>query len=153
MIEPTQILDSQNLSYQMRSIGQFKDFAHAASMMGLQTRQVLKTLIIEGHSKKVYCCMIGGNQKLHMKKLKRVIDEFDVHMCPLEKITDVTGYRVGSIPPFGMLTRLPTYIEHSLASVGTVAVGAGTQGREILLNIADLKQATQGTYASIVKGT
>ena len=150
-LDPIKLLEINNIEHSVRTIGDFKDLAHAASRLNLKTRQVLKTMIVEGASGKHYCCLIGGDQKLHMNRLKRVLDEFDVHLCPHNKIFDVTGFHVGAIPPFGMVQQLPTYIDRSLAAAGTVAVGAGRKGTEILLNIADLKQMTKGEYVDIVK--
>lgn len=59
------------------------------------------------------------------------------------------GYKIGSIPPFGLLKKLPVFIDTDARSHKEVGVGAGKWGVEIFLSPKNLLKASGGKFASL----
>ncbi len=117
--------------------------------LGAPLHLILKTLIFQGASGKVYLCLVGGDQKLDTAKLCKVCAERNVGMALPGTVLEATGYRIGAIPPFGLRTALPVFIDSSLAGEGRLLVGSGRWGRDIVISGEDLGRATRATFAEI----
>jgi Cys-tRNA(Pro)/Cys-tRNA(Cys) deacylase len=63
-------------------------------------------------------------------------------MAPASRIIEVSGYEIGSIPPFSWQPPgFRTFVDSTLLMEPVLAVGAGKWGEEILLTPADLVRA------------
>lgn len=146
-------LEEKQIPFEVREFPESteKSLENIAKILSLRPIQVVKTLIVKGKSGKFYICLIGGNQELHHKKLKKETNEKDIMMAPIDEIYMQTGYHVGAIPPFGLKNKLDTYIEESLKSEEILSVGTGKWGFEILLTTDDLQKATEGKFVKIIK--
>ncbi|MHA2294878.1 MAG: aminoacyl-tRNA deacylase [Candidatus Hodarchaeales archaeon] len=121
--------------------------------LGIQLNMVVKTLIFKGKSGTFYNCLIGGDGKIHYKKLKKLTEEKNIRMATPNEILAITGYKVGAIPPFALKNGIKTFIEITLNNEDILLVGAGKFGFEIVLTPEDLKKATDGEFVDIVKST
>jgi Cys-tRNA(Pro)/Cys-tRNA(Cys) deacylase len=78
--------------------------------------------------------MLGGDQNAISGLLKKVLGSRNIALAKPEIVKEVTGYVIGSIPPFhwqpeGFLTLL----EESSMDEPVLGVGAGQWGNEILI--------------------
>ena len=86
------------------------------------------------------------------------------HRVDLEKLSKVTGKRpalatetefktlfpdcaVGTMPPFGRLYGLPTYVDASLTEAGQIVFEAGTHSDAIKMSYADYARLAEPTAA------
>ncbi|MFC2143858.1 aminoacyl-tRNA deacylase [Candidatus Aenigmatarchaeota archaeon] len=122
-----------------------------AKVLGVKPEIVVKTLIMKGHSGKLYLCLIGGESKLHYKKFKKIIEEEDMTMASPSEIHEQTGYEIGAIPPFALKNRIDVYIDDSLRENDELYVGAGRFGYEIMISPDNLQKATDGKFVDIIK--
>lgn len=107
------------------------------------SRQVIKSLIFETSSGEAILVLVGGDQNVISGCLKKVVGDRNIKMASRERIRDVSGYEVGSIPPFcWQPPGFRTFIDASLLSEPLLAVGSGSWGNEILLKPAYLVQAS-----------
>ncbi len=73
-------------------------------------------------------------------------------MASPEKVLEVTGYRIGSIPPFCWQPEgFRTIIEASLLEEEILGVGAGEWGNEILITPEQLVKASKAVPFDIVQ--
>jgi Cys-tRNA(Pro)/Cys-tRNA(Cys) deacylase len=71
-------------------------------------------------------------------------------MAAPEVVIEVTGYAVGSIPPFHWQPEgFRTVLDESLARLEVLGVGAGQWGEEIIITPHDLVQATHAIVANV----
>lgn len=150
-LDSIRFLRQTNIKYDVKDIASFSNLEEAAKLLKLNVVQVIKTLIVKGKSGKFYICLIGGNHQLHTKKIKRLLDEDDIKLAPIDEILEQTGFNVGAVPPFALKQKFVTLIEESLKEYEVLAVGAGKKGVEILLSPDNLILATEGKFESIVK--
>jgi asparaginyl-tRNA synthetase len=113
-------------------------------------RQVVKSLMFETGSDEIILVLVGGDQNVISGSLKKVVGDRNVRMASRDRIHDVTGYQVGSIPPFSWQPPdFRTIIDTSLLDEPLLAVGSGTWGHEILLTPADLVRASSAKSANL----
>jgi Cys-tRNA(Pro)/Cys-tRNA(Cys) deacylase len=122
-----------------------------AKVLGVKPGVVIKTLIMKGHSGKLYLCLIGGESKLHYKKFKKIVGEDDIVMATPSEIHEHTGYEIGAIPPFALKNSIDVYIDDSLKKNNELYVGAGRFGYDIILSPDNLQKATDGKFVDITK--
>ena len=145
-------LDEHNIPYQIRTFpaDTEKGAANVAHALGYQARQMVKTLIMQTGEGEMAMVLIGGDQKAISGHLKKAIGSRNIRMASFEAIEEVTGYKVGSIPPFGWQPEeFRSFIEASLLTEEVLGVGAGVWGNEIMITPADLVRASRATVVNL----
>lgn len=146
-------LDERAIPYELRSFSQSteKGAANVARALGFSERQMVKTLLFETDNGEVALIMVGGDQNVVSGHLKKILGSRNISMCSRERVKTITGYEVGSIPPFHWQPpRFRSFIDASLMQETVLGVGTGLWGEEILIQPKDLVQAS---HASIVNLT
>ncbi len=95
-------LDAQNIPYQplIFSTTTEKGAANVARALGYLERQMVKTLIFKTKQGEYALVMVGGNQSAISGHLKKAIGSRNIKLATPEAVKKITGYQIGSIPPF-----------------------------------------------------
>jgi Cys-tRNA(Pro)/Cys-tRNA(Cys) deacylase len=62
-------------------------------------------------------------------------------MATEEEVLEVTGYRVGTVSPFGMKNQPKVLIDASVLQEEEVSIGSGVRDTAIILKSTDLRRA------------
>ena len=62
-------------------------------------------------------------------------------MATEDEVLDVTGYRVGTVSPFGLPRQLKVLIDASVLREEEISIGSGVRNMAIILKSADLRNA------------
>jgi Cys-tRNA(Pro)/Cys-tRNA(Cys) deacylase len=146
-------LDKRRIPYQPLSFpaSTEKGAANVARALGFRERQMVKTLIFETDKGERALVMLGGDQNAISGQLKRALGSRNIRLADPETVIAVTGYRIGSIPPFHWQPEgFRSFIDESLMSEEVLGVGAGQWGEEIIITPANLVIASD---AQVVKLT
>jgi Cys-tRNA(Pro)/Cys-tRNA(Cys) deacylase len=112
---------------------------------------MVKTLIFETGAGDSVLVMVGGDQSVKSGLLKKAVGSRDVRMVSPERIKVVTGYEVGSIPPFHWQPEgFRSLLEVSLLAETELGVGAGKWGHEIIISPENLIRAARADVVSLV---
>jgi Cys-tRNA(Pro)/Cys-tRNA(Cys) deacylase len=104
---------------------------------------MVKTLIFETGQREACLIMLGGDQSAVSSNLKQAVGSRDIHLAAPEVVEHVTGYVIGSIPPFSWQPEgFRSLIDASLLQEKVLGVGTGQWGEEILLAPLDLVRAS-----------
>jgi Cys-tRNA(Pro)/Cys-tRNA(Cys) deacylase len=101
--------------------------------------QVVKTLLVQGASKKYYLALCPGDRQVNLKALARALNEKVVEMATREDVPKVTGYFIGGVSPLGTHRPLPVVMEASILAMPEIAVSAGQWGCQAVLRPSDLR--------------
>lgn len=145
-------LDTKQIPYTALSFPTTTDkgAANVAQALGYRERQMVKTLIFVTAKEEYVLVMVGGDQKAISGHLKKAIGSKNIKMASFEAIKNVTGYEVGSIPPFHWQpTGFRSFLEASLLAEEILGVGAGVWGHEIMITPSNLIQAKQATIVNL----
>lgn len=132
-----------------------KGAANVAQALGMAERQAIKTLIFEVvETEERLLVMVGGDQNIKSGLLKKAVGSRNIRMADPEAVLQLTGYRIGSIPPFGWQPPgFRVFLEAALMDEPELGVGAGVWGQEIMLTPQHLVQASGAQVVPLCETT
>jgi prolyl-tRNA editing enzyme YbaK/EbsC (Cys-tRNA(Pro) deacylase) len=65
-------------------------------------------------------------------------------MATEEEVLEITGYRVGTVSPFGLKNQIRVLIDASVLEEEEISTGSGVRNVAIILKSADLRRALGG---------
>ena len=129
-----------------------KGAANVAQALGYNESQMVKTLVFESGTGEQVLVMLGGDKNAVSGNLKRAIGSRDIKLAAPGKVIEVTGYAIGSIPPFHWQPPgFRTFIDACLMDEDVLGVGAGQWGQEIMIAPNDLAGVTGATVVNLSK--
>ena len=151
----TTMLDRAKISYRTHSYAHDSRAdsygAEAASQLGLDPRQIFKTLIAAVDSSLV-CAVVPVAARLDLKALAAAVGGRKAELAEPAKAQRATGYVLGGISPLGHRSRLPVVVDSSASSFERIYVSAGKRGLQLELAPADLIAVAGATTAAIATG-
>ncbi len=148
------ILDSKKVSYEMLSYesedGKI-DGLSVAHKIGVDEKNVFKTLVVQGTSKELYVFVIPVAEELDLKSAAKIAGEKKVEMIPVKDILKHTGYIRGGCSPIGLRRPYKTFIHESAKDLDFMIVSAGKIGHQIKMNPKDLVSVVEGEFAFLIK--
>ena len=148
------ILDSKKVSYEMLSYesedGKI-DGISVAHKIGVDEKNVFKTLVAQGTSKELYVFVIPVAEELDLKSAAKIAGEKKVEMIAGKDILKYTGYIRGGCSPIGLKRDYRTFIHESAKDLDFMIVSAGKIGHQIKLNPNDLVEVVSGKFENLIK--
>ncbi|MDM0619747.1 Cys-tRNA(Pro) deacylase [Clostridium perfringens] len=148
------ILDSKKVSYEMLSYesedGKI-DGISVAHKIGVDEKNVFKTLVAQGTSKELYVFVIPVAEELDLKNAAKIAGEKKVEMIAVKDILKYTGYIRGGCSPIGLKRDYRTFIHESAKDLDFMIVSAGKIGHQIKMNPKDLLNVVEGEFAFLIK--
>ncbi|HII4449011.1 TPA: Cys-tRNA(Pro) deacylase [Clostridium perfringens] len=148
------ILDSKKVSYEMLSYesedGKI-DGISVAHKIGVDEKNVFKTLVAQGTSKELYVFVIPVAEELDLKNAAKIAGEKKVEMIAVKDIMKYTGYIRGGCSPICLKRDYRTFIHESAKGLDFMIVSAGKIGHQIKLNPNDLVEVVSGKFENLIK--
>jgi len=85
--------------------------------------------------------LVAGREQVDWRKLRRLVGRSRVRMATEEEVLEVTGYRVGTVSPFGFKNQVRVLIDESVLREEEVSLGSGVRQMAIIMKSADLRRA------------
>jgi Cys-tRNA(Pro)/Cys-tRNA(Cys) deacylase len=146
-------LEKNNIPYEAKSFSPEteKGAANVAKVLNFPERQAVKTLIFQVvDSGECVLVMLGADQNAVSGNLKKAIGARNIRMAEPEKVKEVTGFVIGSIPAFGwQSTGFRSFLEASLVSESILGTGAGQWGEEIMITPENLIKASNAIVVNL----
>jgi Ala-tRNA(Pro) deacylase len=136
------LLKAGNIPYQVLEHEAVYTSEEAARVRGTRLDQAAKALILQADGKPLLL-VVPGDRRVDTKGFKRQFAIRDLRMATREEVKQLTGLAPGSIPPFGNVIGLQTYMEELLLEKDEVVFNAGSHTRSIKMRPSDLVVATQ----------
>jgi prolyl-tRNA editing enzyme YbaK/EbsC (Cys-tRNA(Pro) deacylase) len=126
----------------------------AARAVGTTPERIIKSVLFLADGAPVLVIANG----LARVDYKRVADYLNlsrkrVKLADAEAVLAITGFAVGTVPPFGHPTRLRTLIEASVLEQPEVYGGGGAMDALLRIMPAEIVRATQAEIVSVVAPT
>jgi prolyl-tRNA editing enzyme YbaK/EbsC (Cys-tRNA(Pro) deacylase) len=107
--------------------------AEAASAVGCEVGQIVKSLVFERDGE-VVMCLCAGDHQVDTARL-------GLARADADRVREATGFSIGGIPPLGHDRELPTLVDSSLGRFETVWCAAGTPHAVFSVQTDDLLAA------------
>ena len=85
--------------------------------------------------------LVAGRSQVDWRKLRQLVKRSRVRMATDEEVLEVTGYRVGTVSPFGIKTPVKILIDDSVLQEEEISLGSGTRQMAIIMKSADVQRA------------
>jgi Cys-tRNA(Pro) deacylase len=124
--------------------------ADAASAIGCEVAQIVKSLVFLVAGKPVLALM-AGNNRLDTRKLAAQfeVSRKKVKRADADLVKSATGFSIGGVPPLGHIAELPIYMDEDLSQFKVVWAAAGTSNAVFAIEPHALEIATQAILANL----
>lgn len=107
------------------------DGVSVASKVGIDPKQVFKTLVTVGSSKTHYVFVIPVEKHLDLKRAAVVAGEKKIEMIPVKDILKITGYVKGGCSPLSMKKTFKTFVDEDAKEYSFMVFSGGKIGVQI----------------------
>jgi Cys-tRNA(Pro) deacylase len=122
----------------------------AATAIGCNVGAIVKSLLFKV-SESFVLCLISGDQRCSLNKLKKFLNKKDVSMANPEEVKKITGYTIGGVSPVGHLKKIKIYIDNNLKRFTTVFAAAGHPNCIFKIEFDQLTILTSGKILDIAE--
>ena len=122
----------------------------AATALGCNVGAIVKSLLFSAGEGFVLC-LVSGDKRCSLNKLKKIIDEKDVSMAKPDDVKKITGYTIGGVSPVGHLTKVKIFIDSNLERFTEVFAAAGHPNCVFEISFKKLTNLTSGEVKELVE--
>ena len=122
----------------------------AATALGCKIGAIVKSLLFKAGDIFVLC-LVSGDKKCSLNKLKKILNEKDVSMANPEDVKRITGYTIGGVSPIGHLNKTKIYIDENLKKFDSIFAAAGHPNAVFEIDFENLKALTLGETKEITE--
>ena len=113
-----------------------KGAANVAGVIGVRAHQAVKTLIFKTDDSEYVLIMVSADLNAISGHLKKVVGSRNVQLASPEEVIKVTGYQIGSIPPFSWQpAEFRSFLDHDLIKEEILAVKAEADRRDLQIGL------------------
>ena len=116
-------------------------FEKAASDRGQRPSQIIRTILFRVTEDEFALVLVAGPGQISWKLLRKLLGRSRITMATEEEVLAVTGYRIGTVGPFGLLKPARILVEAGLLKEEEVSIGSGMRDTAVILKTADLMKA------------
>ena len=84
--------------------------------------------------------LVAGREQVDWKKLRQYVGRSRVRMATEEEVLEVTGYRIGTVSPFGLKNEVKVLIDASVLKEEEISIGSGIRNMAIIMKSVNLRQ-------------
>ena len=122
----------------------------AANALNCEEGAIVKSLVFKAENE-FLICLISGDKRCSLNKLKKVISKKDVSMANANDVKAQTGFTIGGVSPVGHINNLIILIDKTLERFQTVYAAAGHPNSIFKINFSKLKDLTKGRIEDIIE--
>ncbi|RBQ29001.1 Cys-tRNA(Pro) deacylase [Aliarcobacter vitoriensis] len=111
----------------------------AVEKLGLDSKQVYKTLLVELSPKELVVCVLPVCNQLSLKEVATIFGAKKSSMASRDEAQKVTGYLLGGISPLGQKKLLRTVLDETVKNFSTIFISGGKRGLDIEVKPKDLE--------------
>ena len=116
-------------------------FEQAAADRGQRPGQIVRSILFNIRPEEYLMVLVAGPDQIDWGKLRQYVKRSRVRMANEEEVLEVTGYRIGTVNPFGIRKPVQVLIDASVLKEEEVSIGTGIRGTAIILKSTDLRRA------------
>lgn len=139
---------ARGLDIELRERPAANSLAEAATLLGLQPEDIVKTLVVKRADDTYLFALIPGDLAISWPKLRAVVGVNKLQLPDPERALAATGYERGTIVPIGSSTDWPVYADESIVG-RRIAMGAGAHGYSLFIDADALIASYDATVADI----
>lgn len=124
-----------------RHPGTVTSLEQAASERQQRPEQVVRSILFRLGDGEFLMALVAGPAQVSWKRLRKYLGRSRVTMASEVEVLGRTGYRIGTVSPFGLPAPMRVLIDPSVVQETEISIGSGAPGTGIILASADLRRA------------
>jgi prolyl-tRNA editing enzyme YbaK/EbsC (Cys-tRNA(Pro) deacylase) len=84
---------------------------------------------------------MAGRDQVDWKKLRGIVKRSRVRMATEEEVLEVTGYKIGTVSPFGLKNQVRVLLDASVLREEEISIGSGIRNMAIIMKSEDVHKA------------
>lgn len=113
----------------------------AARERNQKPQQVVRSILFRIGANDFIMVLVAGPAQIPWKALRKHLRQSRLTMATEDELLAVTGYRVGTVSPFGLPRQLKVLVDAGVMREEEISLGSGMPGHAIILRSADLRHA------------
>jgi len=139
-------LEKLNIPHQVfRHETPVTSFEQAASDRNQRPEQIVRSILFQIRPEEFLMVLVAGPAQVDWKKLRQLVKRSRIRMASEEEVLEVTGYRVGTVSPFGLKNPVRVLIDESVLKEEEISIGSGVRSVAIIMKSEDLRQVLQAS--------
>ncbi|MDQ3547783.1 MAG: YbaK/EbsC family protein [Chloroflexota bacterium] len=121
----------------------------AARALGVDERQIIKSLLFAAKSGEVVLVVLSGASKVSRHRLREVTGLRGLELADPAIVLALTGYPAGGTPPVGHMNRLNVIVDEGVMTLPMAIGGGGRIDTLLRITPAEIVRLTQAKVARI----
>lgn len=113
----------------------------AAAARNQRPEQVVRSILFQVRAGEFVMVLMAGGGQVDWKKLRQLVKRSRVRMATEEEVLEVTGYRIGTVSPFGVRQPVRVLMDASVLREEEVSLGSGVRNVAIIMKSEDVRKA------------
>lgn len=113
-------------------------FEKAASDRGQRPSQIVRTILFRVTEEDFVLVLVAGPGQISWKLLRKILGKSRITMATEEEVLAVTGYRIGTVGPFGLAKPVRVMVEAGVLQEEELSIGSGMRDTAIIIKSNDL---------------
>lgn len=140
---------SSGLAHEVVEYGKATSVEDAAERRGVPLHSVIKSIVVRRGEGDLLMVLVPGDRVIDWAKLRGLLGVSRMSLAASDEAFAATGYRPGTITPFGSTTALPIIADASID--GLASIGGGAHGVAINLEGSDLIEHFRAEVADVTR--
>jgi len=116
-------------------------FDQAAADRKQRPEQIVRSILFQIRPEEFWLVLMAGRDQVDWKKLRQFVKRSRVRMATEDEVLEVTGYKVGTVSPFGLKNPVTVLIDASVLKEEEISIGSGVRNMAIVMKSADIQRA------------
>ena len=116
-------------------------FEQAASERNQRPEQIVRSILFQVRAGEFVMVLMAGPDQIDWKKLRGIVKRSRVRMATEEEVLEVTGYRIGTVSPFGVKNQPRILMDASILKEEEISIGSGVRSVAIIMKSSDIQKA------------
>jgi Cys-tRNA(Pro) deacylase len=135
-------LEALNIPHRVfRHEGPLLSFEQAARERNQRPEQIVRSILFQIRPGESVMVLVAGPRQVDWRKLRQLVGRSRVRMATEQEVLEVTGYRVGTVSPFGLNQLLKVLVDESVLQEEEISLGSGIRNMAIIMKSSDVLHA------------
>lgn len=133
------LLDEKKIGYKHLKHEHVHTSEDAAKVRGNSVQQALKAIVlkVKGYKDDFVLCCLPGDKRIDFSKLKKELGLKDCCLASPKEVLEVTGCKVGTVPPLGSILGLETFMDESVLDNEIIYFSSATHHDSIKILVSE----------------
>ena len=144
------IFKENNVEYQLYQHEPVHTSQEAAAVRGVELKTGCKSMVFKTKGCKFILANVSADRKIDLKKLEKIVGD-KLSFATKEEVFQATNCEPGSVPPFGRLFGLSTFLDKSVLENDFVNFNIGMLTKSVKISKQDLLKTMEAAVSHFSK--